>query len=133
MDFAFVTNPRTGRLDMQTSGGSPVRDDSRFHKVMSRLVAHRALWWADKSGTYGSRLRDVKNLRRTTPSDLEAFAREALAPLVTAGEILPPRGERQVLATIEKFKRTEGRAVVVVRWATPSGEEPPPARYPLRF
>lgn len=131
-DVAFKPNPRTGRLDVVSVGGAPVVDNSRYHKVMSRLAAHRGKWWADTTGTFGSRLHEVQNLRRRTPSDLEAFAREALAPLVAAGEILPPKGATQIAVQVEYFNRAVGSARIFVGWSIPGGDDQQ-ARYPLRF
>lgn len=131
-DLAFTINPSSRKLDVATRAGSPYYEESRLHKVMSRLSAVRGRWWADSTGAYGSRLREVKNLRRTTPGDLESYAREALAPLVTAGEILPPRGARQITVEVSQFNRQLGRAVIFVAWVVPGGAEQS-TRYPLGF
>src|SRR5438045_1292301 len=77
-DLAFTINPRTLKLDVATKGGSPYYDNTSTHKVLSRLAAHRGRWWADRTGTRGSRLGEVKTLRGVTPTDFEAYAREAL-------------------------------------------------------
>lgn len=129
-DLAFKVNLRTGRLDVDTANGSPFYDETRLHKVMSRLVAVRGKWWADTTGQRGSRIGEVKTLKRTAPSDLEAYTREALAPLVTAGEILPPRGQHEISVDIEQFQRAVGRAVIVVGWSIPGGTDQS-TRYPL--
>ena len=121
-DVEVVVDPRTGRLDLQVSGGNVVFGGSRKHKVMSRLVERQGAWWADSSGQQGSKLFAVKNLRRATPSELEAFAREALAPLVTAREILPPRGASQIRVE-PTVDRALGRAWLYVGWSTPGGED----------
>ena len=121
-DVETVVDPRTGKLDLQIAGGNPVFGSSRVHKVMSRLVEHRGAWWADTAGRQGSQLHTVKNIRRTTPSELEAFARDALAPLVTAREILPPRGSRD-LRVEPTVDRNLGRAWIYVGWSTPGGAE----------
>ena len=121
-DIEVVVDPRTNKLDIQVRGGNPVFGSSRVHKVMSRLVEHKAAWWADTAGQQGSALYTVKNIRRTTPSDLEAFARDALAPLLAAGEILPPIGapELRVEPTVD---RALGRASIYVGWSTPGGAD----------
>ncbi len=131
-DYAFTINPLTRRLDMATRSGSPYYDESRLHKVMSRLVAHRGKWWADTTGARGSRLGEVKTLRGVTPDDLEAFAREALAPLVEAREILPPQGQDRIRVDVERFDRAQGAAVIVVGWSVPGGTDQT-LRHPLRF
>ena len=128
-DVAVAVNPRTGRIDVVVAGGGPVYDDTRTHKVLSRLSATRAAWWADTNGDYGSQLRSVKNIRRATPSELEAFAREALAPLVTTREILPPRGQRDLRVEVT-VDRALGRAWIAIGWSTPGGTEES-TRYPL--
>lgn len=121
-DVELVRDPRTGKFDLRVAGGNPVFGTSRVHKVLSRLVEHRARWWADTAGQQGSELYTVKNIRRTTLSELEAFARDALAPLVAAREIAPPRGQRQlrIEATID---RALGRAWIEIGWSTPGGDE----------
>ena len=122
LDVEVVVDPRTNKLDLQVRGGNPVFGSSRVHKVMSRLVEHKGAWWADTTGQQGSELHTVKNLRRTTPSDLEAFARDALAPLVSAGEILPPRGASQIRVE-PTVDRAGGRARIYLGWATPGGTD----------
>ena len=119
-DIEMVVDPRTGKLDLQVRAGNPVFGGSRVHQVMSRLVEHRSAWWADRTGQQGSQLYTVKNLRRSTPSELEAFARDALAPLVTAREILPPLGARD-LRVEPTVDRALGRASIYVGWSTPGG------------
>ena len=121
-DIEMVIDARTKKLDIQVGGGNPVFGGSRVHKVMSRLVEHKAAWWADTAGQQGSLLYTVKNLRRTTPSDLEAFARDALAPLLAAREILPPVGARD-LRVEPTVDRALGRASIYVGWSTPGGAD----------
>ena len=121
-DVELVLDPRTGKFDLAVAGGNPVFGTSRIHKVLSRLVEHRARWWADTAGQQGSELYTVKNIRRATPSELEAFARDALAPLVAAREILPPRGFRD-LRVEPTVDRALGRASIYLAWSTPGGAE----------
>lgn len=130
-DVAVLVNPRTGRLDVRVERGGPATDTSGTHRVLSRLAAHRARWWADATGSYGSQLHTVKTLRRATPSELEAFAREALAPLVTARTILPPRGRRELRVDVT-LDRALGRASIEVGWSTPGGGDES-TRYALGF
>ena len=130
-DVEMVTDPRTKKLDVRLAGGNPVFGQSRVHKVMSRLVEHKAAWWADTAGQQGSQLYTVKNIRRTTPSELEAFARDALAPLVTAREILPPVGSRD-LRVEPTADRNLGRALIYIGWSTPGGAEES-LRYALKM
>lgn len=130
-DIETVVDRRTGKVDIQVSTGNPVFGDSRVHKVMSRLVEHRATWWADAAGQQGSQLHTVKSLRRTAPSELEAFARDALAPLLTAREILPPIGARD-LRVEPTVDRALGRASIYIGWSTPGGADES-VRYALRL
>src|SRR5437773_2447925 len=131
LDIAPIVDPRTNKLDLQPVNGNPVFNESRVHKVMSRLVEHKGKWWADSTGQQGSELYKVKNLRATTPSQLEAFARDALQPLLVAREILPPRGARdlRVEATVD---RSTGRAWIYVAWSTPGGTDEH-TRYAMRL
>lgn len=118
----MVLNGRTGKLDLQVEAGNPVFGSSRVHKVMSRLVERKGAWWADEDGQQGSQLYSVKNIKRTTPSELEAYARAALAPLVAAREILPPLGSRDIRVE-PTVDRARGRASICVGWSTPGGIE----------
>lgn len=129
-DLAFVVNPRTLKLDVALRNGEPFGDDSRLYAVMSRLAAVRGKWWADEAGTYGRRDRG-RVLRQTAVSELESDVHEALAPLVAAREILPPRGAQSIGVDVT-VNKAAGRALIVVTWSTPSGAEQV-ARHSMRF
>jgi phage gp46-like protein len=45
-------------------------------------------WWADTDGTHGSQLYTLRTLTRGTPSLAEAFANEAVQPLINARRII---------------------------------------------
>lgn len=131
-DLAFTVDPKTLHLDVAIKNGAPFYDESRLHKVMSRLAAVRGKWWADVSGQRGSRLGGARSiLGATTTSDVEADAREALAPLVSAGEILPPTGQSTIGVNVT-IDRAAGRIVLSVSWTTPTGASQS-TRYALRI
>ena len=93
-DIAMQRNPATGRLDFAwdtvgPNAGNPTYNDDNVHRVMSLLFEHRPAvasasqpaspgWIWDQQGTRGSLLYTVKNVKRSTPSELEAYARDAL-------------------------------------------------------
>jgi phage gp46-like protein len=114
-DLALTNrNPANGRLGL---AWDPVMkdviwDDSEEHSVMSQLVEWRAQWWADSDGTHGSRLNEIKQLTRSTASDAEAAAREALQLLVDKQLITVVR----VTATLPPAG-SGGRFVVTVFWS----------------
>ena len=101
-DLSFKRNPANGLQGINWGpNNDAVFDDSEQHAVMASLVAMRAKWWADQNGTFGSNLDQVQTINQTTTaSQVEAYAREALAELVKAGRItiakivvdLPQRG-----------------------------------------
>ena len=89
-DLAMARNPRTGKFDLQWDDtGNPSFDDRESHRVLSLLVERRGEWWADTRGNRGSRLHTVKEIRRTAPSTIESFAREALDKAIAEGAIRP--------------------------------------------
>jgi phage gp46-like protein len=115
LDLALKNrNPANGRFNLSWD---PVTkdvlfDDSEEHAVMSQLVEWRARWWADSDGTHGSRLNEIKQLTRSTASDAEAAAREALEFLVDQQLITVLR----VMATVPPVG-SGGRFVVTVFWS----------------
>jgi phage gp46-like protein len=86
-DIALVRNPANGRFNFQWKNGDVVTDTTCEHEVMSRLVEKRAQWWADEDGTHGSRIHTVKTLNGSAQSNGEAYAREALQPMIDRGAI----------------------------------------------
>jgi phage gp46-like protein len=91
-------------------------------------VCLRGIYWADRF--LGSNLRARKTLRRTAPSELEADARDALAPLLRSGDIRAPIGSPDLRVDVT-VDRTIGRAWIYVAWSLPSGVEES-TRYALR-
>jgi phage gp46-like protein len=86
-DIALVRNPNTGRFNFQWKDGDVVFDRTCEHEVMSRLVEKRAKWWADADGAHGSRLSTITHINASTRSEADAYAREALQPMVDANRI----------------------------------------------
>jgi phage gp46-like protein len=97
-DIALVRTPN-GKFDFDwDSTGNPRYTDDNVHRVMSLLIEHRAFpgspameaspgWFWDRVGDRGSLLYTVKNVRRSTPSELEAYATDALKKAVAEGWI----------------------------------------------
>jgi phage gp46-like protein len=118
-DVAMVRDLVTGRFDFDWDAtGNPRYSDDCVHRVLSLLLEHRPSpgfpgWWADDTGKRGSLLYTVKNVRRSTPSDVEAFASDALQRAVDEKEI------SDVVA--RAFLKPVGRARVEVSWKTPGG------------
>jgi len=94
-------NKQTNRYDLDwDDDGDPSFDDTEAHRVASLLIEHRpsslsAGYWADLKGSRGSLLYTVKNLRSSTPSQAEAYARDALQKAIDDGAI---EGEPQIAA-----------------------------------
>lgn len=111
-DLALTTrNAATGKFDLTwDASGNPAFDDTEAHAVLSLLYEHRGQWWADTAGTRGSRLYQLRNIRRSTPSQAESYASEALQPLVDA---------RRILDVAPKARVQSGRVTLSVPWKTP--------------
>lgn len=65
------------------STGEPTFDDTQAHRVLTQLIEHRASasspgYWDDPTGKHGSLLYTVRETRRGTPSQVEAYAADAL-------------------------------------------------------
>ena len=87
-DITVVLNRNTNRYDFDFDATRDVKfDDTERHRVLSLLVEHRGKWWADTTGERGSQIHTLKNVRSTTPSQMEAFAMEALQKAVDEGKI----------------------------------------------
>jgi phage gp46-like protein len=106
-DVALARNPNTGRFNFQWKDGDVVFDSTCEHEVISRLVEKRAKWWADETGTHGSRLWTITHINASTRSEADAYAREALQPMIDANRITltkvtvdvsPMAGSRVVVA-----------------------------------
>ena len=90
-DLKLKRSLATGRFDFEWDiTGNPTFVDTGEHAVMSLLLEHRGRWWADTTGNRGSRLYTLKNLKKRTPSDVKAYAEEALAPLIESGYLSEP-------------------------------------------
>lgn len=94
-------NAETGRFDLDwDTTGDPKFDDTEAHRVTSLLVEHRpsaygAGYWADPTGLRGSLLYTLRSLRASTPSQAEAYARDALQKAIDDGAI---EGEPEISA-----------------------------------
>lgn len=118
-DIAFKKNPSNGKMGiLWDATGDATFDDTEQHAVMSALVSARAKWWADTLGNIGSRLNEVKTITASTSSSVEAYAREALAELVSSGRI----DLRKVAVTIPSSGQA-GQIQVAVYWAARGGPE----------
>ena len=118
-DVAMRRNPSTGKLDFDWDAtGNPRYSDDNVHRVLSLLVEHAPSpgepgWWADETGKRGSLLYTVKNVRRSTPSDVEAMCVDALQKAVDEGWV----SDVSARATL----RPVDRARVEVSWKNPGG------------
>jgi phage gp46-like protein len=93
-DIEMVRNSITGRLDFdwEDETGNPNYGDTNTHRVFSLLLEHRPSdegpgYWADETGKRGSLLYTVKNVKRSTPSQIEAYVQDALSKAVAEGWI----------------------------------------------
>ena len=124
-DVALVRTAN-GRMDfdMDTSfpnKGNPRYTDDNVHRVFSLLVEHRASsgldggigWMWDENGIRGSLIYTVKNVKRATPSQLEAFALDAMAKGVNEGWFTNP--------TAKAYLSPITRARIEVGWTNPGG------------
>lgn len=115
-DLAFTRNPVNGLMEFTWDAtGDVVFDETEQHAVCAALVVVQAAWAADTAGQLGSQLTEVKNLdETTTPSQVEAYVRSGLAPLVAAGRITI------VQVTVDlPDGALDGRIDVAVYWAVP--------------
>jgi phage gp46-like protein len=87
-DVLLLRNPSSGKHDLQwDSTGNPVFSDDESHRVASLIVEHRGKWWADPDGTRGSRINEVKEIRKASPAQLKNYALEACQKAVDEGKI----------------------------------------------
>lgn len=118
-DLAFSRNVTNGKMEIAWgSDGDVVWDDTEQHAVMSALVIARAKWWADTQGTLGSQLDEVRTITASTKSDVEAYAREALAELVKAGRITV----QNVVVNLPSIGQA-GRIELAVYWSVRGSNE----------
>lgn len=122
-DIAMKRDPSTGRLTFDwDETGNPRYSDDNVHRVLSLLIEHRAAsetpesnggpgWIWDTDGTRGSLLYTVKNVRRTTPSQVEAYALDALDLAVKQGKIRNP--------VVKAFLSPVSRARIEASWQNP--------------
>ena len=91
-DISLIRIAQTGKFDIQWDAtGNPVFVDDQSHAVLSLLYEHKGEYWADITRARGSLLWTVKDIKKTTPSKVKAFAEDALQPLVDAGKIIAPQ------------------------------------------
>ncbi len=130
-DIAMRRNPATGKLDFDwDETGNPRYSDDNVHRVLSLLVEHRPArgpdggpgWIWDTTGKRGSLLYTVKNVRRSTPSQLEAYALDALQKAVDEGWIAAP--------TAKAYLAPVTAARLEVTWQNPGGR-PAAIRIPI--
>ncbi|HZU84528.1 MAG TPA: hypothetical protein VE987_16475 [Polyangiaceae bacterium] len=130
-DIAMRRNPATGKLDFDwDETGNPRYSDDNVHRVLSLLIEHRPApgpdggpgWIWDRTGKRGSLLYTVKNVRRSTPSQLEAFGMDALQKAVDEGWIKNP--------TVKAFLQPATSARLEVSWQNVGGR-PSTLRVPL--
>lgn len=94
-DMAMTNqDPGTGLYSFEwDSRGEPVFDDTQAHRVLTQLIEYRSSatspgYWADEVGNHGSLLYTVRETRRGTPSQIEAFASDGLDKCVTDSAIV---------------------------------------------
>jgi phage gp46-like protein len=123
-DVALRRNPATGRFDLlRAADGNPTLTDYEEHAVLSQLLEWRASagqpgWVADTTGRHGSLLYLVRSDLRATPSQVEAYALDALSTLVDLGRI---RGEPDL--RVKATKTAPGRFDLSVTWTTTAGRQ----------
>jgi hypothetical protein len=131
-------NPATGKLDFDwdadgSNAGNPKYSDDNIHRVLSLLVEHRPSpatpdgpatpgWVWDRTGQRGSLIYRVKNIRRSTPSQLEAYALDAMQKAVDEGWISNP--------SAKAYLSPATSARLEVSWHNPGGR-PMSIRLPL--
>ena len=120
-------NEATGKLDFDWDAtGNPAYADDNAHRVLSLLIEHRPSpgspgYWADETGRRGSLIYTVKNVRLAgrsggpvaTPSDLEAYVRDALGKAIDEGWIYD--------VVVKASLRPLTRAHLSVSWRNPGG------------
>lgn len=131
-DISMRRDPASGRLTFDwDETGNPRYSDDNVHRVTSLLVEHRPSpatpsqdaspgWWFDALGTRGSLIYTVKNVKRTTPSQLEAYALDAMKKAVDEGWISAPTAKAYL-----------ARALLEVSWTNPNGR-PASIAVPIR-
>ena len=113
-----------GQVDfVWDAGGNPSFDDSQEYRVTTLLFSALGQWWADPTGTRGSRLYTVKRDTPITGTQLEQYAAEALQKAVNEGWI------KNVKPTATR--KAAGAYKLVVRYQTPDGVQRS-ARYDLQ-
>jgi phage gp46-like protein len=123
-DIALVRDPNTGCHNFAWGpSGDVVFDDTEEHAIMSCLIEQRGRWWADTDGTHGSQLYTLRTLTRGTPSLAEAFANEAVQPLINARRIVSFTPRARVNVQGQRF-------LIEVDWTLP-GNKPHSARIAL--
>lgn len=118
-DIALTNrNAKNGKYGLPwNADGDVTFDETLEHEVMCRLVEHRGRWLGDADGTQGSRLYTLRQGSSTASrkSDAEAFAREALQPMLDAKTL--------TLDKVEATPRSAGRVDVTVFWTPRGGQQ----------
>lgn len=128
-DIAMKRDPASGRFTFDWDAtGNPYYADDNTHRVMSLVIERRPTpgfpgWWADSTGERGSVLYAIKNVRRSTPSEVEAAVLDAARKAVDEGWVTD--------VTAKAHLRPAHRANVEIRWTNPGGQ-PQVAMVPLR-
>lgn len=123
-DISFKRNQANGKQGiLWSSSGDAEWDETEQHAVMACLVIARARWWADTQGKVGSQLSSVRTMTaadgaQSTKSQVEAYAREALADLVKAQRI----ELRKVVVEVPEVGRA-GQILLAVYWSVRGGPE----------
>lgn len=108
-----VTVRSDGKLtQVLDASGNPTYDNTETHAVFGRHAAIKGAWWLDEQGTYGSSIFEIKNLKRSTPSDIQTKSIACVQPLVTVGRI----SNFKAVATISG----PGQARLDLSWSTPT-------------
>lgn len=102
-DIALKRNSATGKFDFDwdtrgTNAGNPKYADDNVHRILSLLIEHRGSpgnlgWVWDVKDNRGSLLYTLKNVRKATPSQAQAFALDALQKAVDEGWIQSPTAD----------------------------------------
>ena len=121
-DITLLRNPGTGKFDFQwDTSQNPVYGDDLSHIVLSLIYERKGEYFADLSGSRGSYLWSLKDLRKSTPSKIKGYIEDALQPLVDQRRIIkPPVPFDFVTATKNAFNIN--RVDVTLNYSLPSGQ-----------
>lgn len=118
LDISLGARRGNGRFGfVRTADGDVQFDETEAHAVVTSSVERLASWPFDP--THGSKLYTLRNLTSATPSQAEAMALEAEAPLEAAGLV---RGVSASAAAATAEGQRTGRLDVKISWTTPGGQ-----------